>query len=123
MLPGDEEKINEQVKDAQATVDKEAADWDAERQISKVPEKDAVTENSNPESTAFQPPEDRMETVGDAPKKEEDPSGPDIADSDANVEPLSTRDEPAKADMHEASKDHGADGEEVVEGEEDTVIY
>ena len=62
-----------------------------------------------------------MATVGDETKKQ-DPSGPDILPS-ANGNHSSTTNGHTKSEITEASKDHGAEGEEMVEGEEDTVIY
>lgn len=66
-----------------------------------------------------------MDTVG-AGTNEEQPSSPKISE-DTNmidtVAPMEAGQEELLVEPSEAVKDHGDNGEEVVEGEEDTVIY
>ena len=63
----------------------------------------------------------RMDAVGEKSVAKE-PSGPDKANRSDHGRNESTDEERVKSEPQETGKDHG-DGEEVVEGEEDTVIY
>lgn len=66
-----------------------------------------------------------MDTVG-AGTNGEEPSSPKISE-DTNMNDTAASMESGEKDLpaepSEAVKDHGDNGEEVVEGEEDTVIY
>ena len=66
-----------------------------------------------------------VDTVGTATNGDQ-PSSPKVPE-DANMKDVvastETREKEMPAEPSEAVKDHGDNGEEVVEGEEDTVIY
>ena len=62
-----------------------------------------------------------METVGDSTDKPE-PPGPDIPPA-TNGHGHPTANQLSKSEVSEAADHHGAEGEEMVEGKEDTVIY
>ena len=66
-----------------------------------------------------------MDTVGAATNGDQ-PSSPKLSE-DTNMKDVTASTESGEketpTDLPEAVKDHGDNGEEVVEGEEDTVIY
>ena len=65
--------------------------------------------------------DNKSETVGDNTDRPEAP-GPDILPATNGHDHLTTN-EPGKSEVSGATDHHGAEGEEMVEGEEDTVIY
>lgn len=124
LLPGDEDKIKSQVQEAEEKIEREAAEWDAEN----------AAKNDEPPPTANEhSPGPKEENVGDmvgSAVHEEQPSSPKPSeDTNMNVvvaaiAATATSDAQSKTnEPPEAAKDQGDDGGEVVEGEEDTVIY
>ena len=119
LLPGDDENIKTQVEKAEAIIQKEIFTWDAENK--------PLGEEAPPD-TKTQPPEKEendagtAETVGSVTYKEQlsSPKPPDSANPNGTVMP-DVEERPAES--LETMKDQGDDGGEVVEGEEDTVIY
>lgn len=123
-MPGDEEKIKAQVKEAEELIEREAKQCEMDEM--------AANEGAPPSKSGdADPPEIKEEdartvdTVGTATNGDQPPS-PKIAE-DTNMKDVLTSAESEEkevpAEPSEAVKDHGDNGEEVVEGEEDTVIY
>ncbi|KAL9135581.1 MAG: hypothetical protein Q9175_003230 [Cornicularia normoerica] len=124
LSPGDEEKIKVQVEEAKQSIEREATQWDIDT---------VATNDEAPPSTngGADPPETKEEdaqvvdTVGAATNGEE-PSNPKRSE-DTNMNDTVASIGPGEKEMpdepSEAIKDLGDNGEEVVEGEEDTVIY
>lgn len=106
------------------SIEREARQWD----IDNVATNDEAHPSTNGDAD---PPETQEEdaravdTVG-AATNGEDPSSPKLSE-DTNVnDTIASMDSGEKempAEPSEAAKDHGDNGEELVEGEEDTVIY
>ena len=80
------------------------------------------TSDEQPRVKENKPQPDPSETVGPITDKEEKPDSeePSITNTDEPAEPVTSE---KAMEPSEASKDHNDDGGEVVEGEEDTVIY
>lgn len=135
LRPGDDAVIREQVKDAEATVAREVADFD-----SRYPPEAFVREDLKPASTEEQP--KQQDTSEQQPESRSDhPSAPEPQPE--SREPQETTDmvgaqtnteqrEPVRTDTpangadeaaHQQSDAHHDDGGEVVEDKEDTVIY
>lgn len=123
-MPGDEEKIKAQIKEAEELIEREAKQCDMDEM--------ATNEEAPPSKSGdADPPEIKEEdaqtvdTVGTA-TNEDQPSSPKISE-DTNMKDTLASTESGEneipAEPSEAVKDHGDNGEEVVEGEEDTVIY
>lgn len=116
-MPGDGDKIKGQVKEAEDIIDRELSQWDAENPIS---------DDKSSEEVAVLPPEKltdedvQMDTVGNETEKPPEPNNSNDINADA---PATTNGKGKSAEPQESSKDQGDDGGEVVEGEEDTVIY
>ena len=123
-MPGDEEKIKAQVKEAEESVEKEAKQWDTDD--------GATTDEVPPPKTGDTDPGETKEvdaqtvdTVGAATNGDE-PSSPKITEDTNMTDAITSTELEEKSKLVEpceAVKDHGDNGEEVVEGEEDTVIY
>ena len=117
LLPKEEERVKSQIEQAEQDVERETEEFDNDnpsRGAGVLYEERSQAEERNQT--------DPSKTVGFntnqvAKRGSEDPI---ITDSDAPVEPMEIEQTGATA---ESSKDHHDDGGEVVEGDEDTVIY
>ena len=115
MTSEDEELIKSQVKEAKAKIEAESAQWEVDNPLLKEePEEDGLVKVARQEDA-------EVKSVGDDTNKQERfeqdiPSTINRHDPPAN-------DEHKKTETSEAASHHGAEGEEMVEGEEDTVIY
>ncbi|KAK4690653.1 hypothetical protein P7C71_g6184, partial [Lecanoromycetidae sp. Uapishka_2] len=121
LLPSQEARITSQVAEAEATIERENKQWDAEYAN---PEQKEISdeEKKPPEPSEAAETNGHEDTVG-SPADREKPSSPK-ADEDTNMNDTTPPDVPGKTtEPPEGSKDHGDDGGEVVEGDEDTVIY
>lgn len=119
-MPGEEERIQKQIEDAERMVEREAAEFEAENPgISDDPATNAH-ENTveKPDDAAASSP-----TVGLANALKEPSTCTTNGDTNPKINPPS--DLPAKTiEPPDVSRDNGNDaGEILVEGEEDTVIY
>jgi len=122
LLPSQEEGIKAQIAEAEATIEEENEQWDIEHPATE--QKEVLDEHNEP----LEPAEAAVtnghgDTVGSPADKEEKPSSPNPAE-DTNMSDTTTpyiKDKPTEP--IDGPKDHGDDGGEVVEGEEDTVIY
>ena len=127
LLPSEEERIKAQVEETEAIIEKEREQWEAENPADEQqvpPDSDSKTEPPETKETT----NGQTDTVGDTTNNEEgEPPGPKV-EGDTNMNGTASpgderkTTEPAEAEPTEAAKDHD-DGGEVVEGEEDTVIY
>jgi len=111
LLPRDEERIQAQIEEAEATVDREVAEFEEQRQR----EREGVEPKSNEKSNA-----EANETVGESNNANSAvPDTPDAPDAAA------TNSAPPPSDVHKPTQEPVADesGEVVVEADEDTVIY
>lgn len=119
-MPGDEERIQKQIEEAEKTVDREAAEFEVENP--GIRDDPATNAHDNtvekPDDAAASSP-----TVGLANALKESSTCTTNGDTNPKINP--TSDLPAKAiEPPDVCKDHGNDaGEILVEGEEDTVIY
>ena len=116
-LPGDEAIIQKQIEEAEDIIRKETSQFEAENP----PE--TGTNGRPPETSDL--PADSSETVGSATTKEEQLSSAMRDDTNPDPKSPGMSNSPPKAiESSEAPKDHGDDeGDIVLEGEEDTVIY
>ncbi|KAL9131105.1 MAG: hypothetical protein Q9217_000867 [Psora testacea] len=115
LLPGDEEKIRDQVKEAETIIDRESIQYGDDHPDSpKNPLVEArrVVDRESKEATDGHQKMDGKDT--DATK----PAEPKINDTLSNDAVMSDGQE--RPPQSEAAKDTGDDGGEVVEGEEDT---
>lgn len=140
LRPGDETVIREQIDDAKATVAREVAEFEA-----RYPPEAFVREDPEPTTKDEQPEEHKEPEVSEQPKSEaerdpvaetetaskEPQEAADTADAQPKQEQSS---EPTRTDAptnrtnttgagHEQADVHHDDGGEVVEDNEDTVIY
>lgn len=119
-LPGDEERIQKQIEEAERTVEREAAEFEAENPgLSD----DAAV---NAQKKTVEKPDDAAASspmVGLANALKEPSTCTTNGDTNPKINP--TSDLPARTiEPPDVSKDNGNDaGEILVEGEEDTVIY
>ena len=113
------------MEEAKETIEREAKQWD----IDNVATNDEILTSTN---GGADPPETKeedaqaIETVGAATNREQRSTSKIIEDtnmSDAVVSNEEAREMEMSAEPTEVVKDLGDNGEEVVEGEEDTVIY
>ena len=128
LIPSEEERIKAQVEETEAIIEKEREQWEAENPTDEQqvpPDSDSKTEPPETKETT----NGQTDTVGDSTNNEEgEPPGPKSEEEDTNMNGTASPGderktaEPAEAEPAEAAKDHD-DGGEVVEGEEDTVIY
>ena len=111
--------IKEQVRDTEKLIDQEGTQYEVDHPANSRLEAPMPTQEEDQRSE---------ETLGQAPKKDgkgtniqdSDVAKPDVANSDDVTTPGAL---PKPPERDEAPKDTGDDGGEVVEGEEDTVIY
>ncbi|KAI9824500.1 MAG: hypothetical protein M1819_000855 [Sarea resinae] len=120
LLPGDEDRIKSQIAEAEATVDREVADFNERRRQEQPPN----SEKTNGAATDDDgKPAETSETVGSGTNQAEESTLSDANATNDNT-PLPTETLPTADPPHEAAKESGDDGGEVVlEAEEDTVIY
>lgn len=117
MLPEEETKIEEQIREAQALIDRELAGAEQQREVPEKSTKDdiPVTDKTSEKNDV------EMETVGDDSNKDQPSDMHGSATNDPDPNGASTE-EATKEEAVDNGKDPGHDGEEVNEGE-DTVIY
>ena len=125
MLPSQEERIKTQIVEAEAAIEKESETWDFDHPAEKK-EEPAVAGAKNEETS--EPANTNGDTVGPFTDKDKAFSpqttveDTNMGDHDAcapeTIETIMKPNEPP-----EGSKDHHDEGDDVVEGEEDTVIY
>lgn len=139
LRPGDEKVTREQIEDAEATVAREVAEFETkyppEVFVCQVPE--PVSEEKQPEekkeSGESQQPKPEAEIPTPAPAAEPESTAEEpqaIAEKEEQVKQQQSS-EPAKSEAptngtdagHEQADAHHDDGGEVVEDNEDTVIY
>jgi hypothetical protein len=108
LLPRDEERIQAQIEEAEATVDREVAEFEERRRREREDGGPESNEKSNSEAN---------ETVGES--NNANPAIPSAPDASA------TNPTPTPSDVHKPAHEPVADdsGEVVVEADEDTVIY
>ena len=121
LLPSQEERIKAQVEDAEETIDKDRDQWDKEHPASQRQERKEEKTDS-PRIRGPISSNSDGDTVG-FPEEKEKPSSPS-PDEDTNMNGAPPPENQLKVtEPPEGPKDHVDDGGEVVEGEEDTVIY
>ena len=116
MLPGDAERIKEQIADTEALIEREIQEFNKRHKTQLRPEERRRSEEETKDETA--------ETEGE--HHEESSPLPPVAESDS-TNPLL----PVQEQALESGNDHATterdpleeNGEVVVEGDEDTVIY
>lgn len=119
-MPSEEDKIKSQITEAEQDVERETEQFDIEN-----PQDGAHaargTNNERPRVEDSKPQPDPLRTVGPDTDKEAKPDSeePSITNADDAAESNIRK----AVEPTDAPKDHNDDGGEVVEGEEDTVIY
>ena len=110
LLPGDEARINDQVRETEELVSQELSQYDIDHPTSPKDHK------SGPDQEVNQEPKESVNTdlIEDGKEKSNGTNSNNIEMLDAS---------PKTSERPEAAKDTGDDGGEVVEGDEDTVIY
>lgn len=116
MTAGDDETIEAQIKEAEAKAETESAQWEADNQP---PVEEKMGDASPKDAKEV---EDTDKKIVGEDSNEQKPSERDITPITNGHDTLTT-DKTNAAEASEASNHHGAEGEEMVEGEEDTVIY
>jgi len=119
-LPSEEDKIKSQITQAEQDVERENEQFDIDNpQDGADAAKGISTEPPRVEESKPQP--DPLQTVGPDTDKGAKPESEEPS--------ITNADDPAESNIRkaveppDAPKDHNDDGGEVVEGEEDTVIY
>lgn len=119
-MPSEEDKIKSQITQAEQDVEREVEQFDIGNPPDG-PHAASGTSNERPRVEESKPQPEPLETVG--PDTDEgakpDNEEPSITNADDAVEPIISK----AVEPPDAPKDHNDDGGEVVEGEEDTVIY
>ena len=137
MLPGDEDKIKSQIEEAEQTIERESAQFDIhEVDMEQLPPAELDGEKSLKEDAKVQEASklvvDPSETVGPGTDREENHEIEEVSTTNTHKpleQSLRVEEDPEQMEFEkaveppEASKDQHDDGGEVVEGEEDTVIY
>ncbi len=120
LLPSEEDKIKIQITQAEQDVERETEQFDiGNPQDGADAAKGTSNESQRVEEGKPQP--DPLQTVGPATDKAANPDSEELS--------ITNEDDPAESDIRktveppDAPKDHNDDGGEVVEGDEDTVIY
>lgn len=125
LLPSEDVRIKSQIEAAEDTIQRATAQFDSETT--------EATTGSQPVATApsaeskldpEQGTEGAMETVGSESNipQEADSLGKG-GDTDKQADPSPSEPEPASTEQQDSSKDHEDDGGEMVEADEDMVIY
>lgn len=117
-MPEEETRVKTQIEESEATINRELQEQEFEAKVSDTTEVVVAKPHIHPTDCS----EEKKVTVGDTANE------PGHIDSstrtDANVEALSKTNEGGDLIENGASKDAIDDGgDDVVEGEEDTVIY
>ncbi|EKG10971.1 Pinin/SDK/MemA protein [Macrophomina phaseolina MS6] len=129
LRPEEEDTIKAQIDDAEATIEKELADFEKQRRIEQEQEQhDKNDTQEKIEATEAQKAEDMVgsEQANEPPNSP--PEQDNVTTSDEQVQPTSRPDtqknghSPKEHDS-KAKEHHDDHGEEVLEAEEDTVIY
>ena len=121
MTADEEVTIKTQVKDVEETIEFESAQWEAdnlplieedEREVAG--EESAAAERKKEDDTT-------MTVVGEDTNKEDRnvQKSPSLTDEHGSPDTNKSK----KLELSEVANHHGAEAEEMVEGEEDTVIY
>lgn len=121
MLPGEEEKIEKQVRDTEEWIDRKSSQYDIDNPRSPKESDRRITkgEDDKPEENGERhAAEDGKET--DIHSHEDSKLGDTNSDSVAMPDASSQRHEQRQSEAQDTGEDGG---DEVVEGEEDTVIY
>lgn len=121
LLPSQEESIKSQIAGVEATIEKENEQWNADHPPAV--RKEMVDGKSDPpEPQGATETNGHKETVGSPADKEKPPSP--RPDEDTDIHGTTPPDHQRKTtEPPEGSKDHETNEDEIVEGEEDTVIY
>lgn len=112
----EEDTIKTQVKDAEAKIETESAQWEADN-----PPLVEASEGVENAKSVEREEKTEVEVVGENTNEEDRPVQ-EIASATNGHDPHTT-DERKKTAVSEAANHQGTEGEEMVEGEEDTVIY
>lgn len=139
LRPGDETVIREQIEDAEATVAREVAEFEARyppeafvrQDLEPVPKDGQPEEEKKKESGEPQQPKSETEQT-QGPETETAPQEPEVTGEKEEQVVQEQSSEPGKSEPpmngtdtagHEQADAHHDDGGEVVEDNEDTVIY
>lgn len=119
-MPSEEERLKSQITQAEQDVERETEKFDIENPQDGA---DAAkgTSNERPRIEESKPQPDPLQTVGPDTDRAANPDNEELSITNADAHAES--DVGKAVEPPEAPKDHNDDGGEVVEGEEDTVIY
>ena len=119
-MPGDEDKIKSQVEEAERLIAQENSQHDRENSVRGLNRTGSNNEDHPPTKRSTS---DTLRTVGPGTNEVESPASQQDK-RNTNTEPLMEPENgPKTSETTELAKEQGDDGDEMVEGEEDTVIY
>lgn len=118
MTPKDETQISSQIKEAEALIEKEASAFQ-DTQRPNIAEKSARSDNDTSATMDGSADQETVGSVANHPKSIES-----LQEASTNHLPSAPTNEPnVSQSFPDSSKDHVDDGGEVLEADEDTVIY
>ena len=119
-MPGDEDKIKSQIEEAERLIAQENSQHDRETPLRGLNRTGNNNEDQPPTKSSTS---DTLRTVGPGTNELESPASQQDKQN-TNTEPLVEPETgPKTSQTTELAKEQGDDGDEMVEGEEDTVIY
>ena len=119
-MPGDEDRIKSQIEEAERLIAEENSQHDRENPLRGFDKTGSNNEDQRPATRSTSNP---LRTVGPGTNELESPASQHDKRK-TNTEPLMEPETGAKtSETTELAKEQGDDGDEMVEGEEDTVIY
>lgn len=125
LLPSEEAKIKSQIEAAEATVQRETEQFETETaETSTESQPDRKAPDPESKVDCKQEPEGAEKTVGSEANIPQETNGlPTDGSTDKEPEPSHSKPEQAPTNQQENSKDHDDDGDEMMEADEDMVIY
>ena len=124
MLPGDKTKIESQIKEAEDTIERERTQFDSKTPLEETAApSDPSPVVPEPEKPVSEPKEDMVGS--ETNPSEEVKKSPTNDDANVETNQIATPDPPEEevTNSQEGSKEHEDDGGEMVEADEDMVIY
>ena len=119
-MPGDEDRIKSQIGAAERLIEQENSQHDRENQL---PGFNRTGSNNEDQPATKRSTSNPLRTVGPGTNEVESPASQQDK-RNTNTESLMEPETGAKtSEITEMAKEQGDDGDEMVEGEEDTVIY
>lgn len=121
MTADEEVTIKTQVKDVEETIEIESAQWEADNPSLIEEDEKEVAREDKPTAEQKQEDDTTMTVVGEDTNKDDRNVQKSPSLTGGHGSPVTNKSK--KLEPSEVANHHGAEGEEMVEGEEDTVIY